>query len=74
MDPSSGGSIGRSHGRVHGAPMRHDPGLSTAVVVAGSAFVCGMLLAVETLPRLVVDRRQPFHSPDLLAADDAVRS
>ena len=55
-------------------PMRHDPGLSTAAVVAGSAFVCGLLLAAETLPRLVVDRRQPFHSPDLLAADDAVRS
>jgi hypothetical protein len=36
--------------------------------------VVGLLAAVEVLPRVVVRRRQPFHSGDLLLADDALRS
>lgn len=41
--------------------------MTSAVVLIG-------LIAAEVLPRLVVRRAQPYRSPALLVADDALRS
>lgn len=56
-------------------PLREDPwviglerfALQTMVILA-------LLAANEVVPRLIVRRRQVFHSPELLRADDALRS
>ncbi len=40
----------------------------------GTVVVLALLVAAEILPRIVVRHAQPFHSSDLLTADDALRS
>jgi hypothetical protein len=47
-----------------------DPGW----IALGTVVVLTLLVAAQTLPRLVVRHPQPFHTTDLLTADDALRS
>lgn len=56
-------------------PERDDwPSPSTAGFALRTGLVLALLVGAEVLPRLIVRRRQAFHSGDLLTADDAVRS
>ena len=55
-------------------PARQDEVFTVGALLTGTVAVIGLLLVVEVLPRLVVGQRQPFTSPDLVAADDAMRS
>jgi hypothetical protein len=43
-------------------------------VVVGAAVVLGFAFALERLERWLIRRPQPFTSPSLLAADDAIRA
>jgi hypothetical protein len=43
-------------------------------LVGGAAFFGAFAVAVETLERWIVRRPQPFTSPPLVAADDAIRA